>query len=418
MNNQETVTLLQLQEFIRRVLALNLPEALWVEAEISEISISRGHRYLSLIYKEPGAEEPSASGNAVIWQGQWSQLLKKHGEQLLRELSQPGVLIRMKAKVEFHERYGLKLNIEDLDPTYTFGLWELKRKEVLQRLQREGLPGRNAALNLPLVPQRIAVISTEQGAGYQDFIKHLQQNTFGYRFSPTLFAAVVQGARTAPEIVEKLSAIEHLRKHFDCTVIIRGGGSKVDLSAFDHYDICRAIAYHPQPVLTGIGHEVDESLADKVAHHALKTPTAVADFLIHRIWEFENAIFQAANTFQALSKEIIGKQAFRIEQLRSTGAKSTIQAISNHQHILDITSMETGKLFKFFLHDANIRLDALHQLGIRLNPQTLLERGYTLTLKNGQMQSSIDNFRAGDHIETILSDGRISSTVIKTSKNT
>jgi len=149
MNNQESVTLLQLQEFIRRVLALNLPDPLWVEAEISEISSSRGHRYLSLIYKEPGADEPSAAGNAVIWNGQWNQLQKKHGEKLLRELSQPGVLIRMKARVEFHERYGLKLIVEDLDPTYTFGLWDLQRKQVLERLQKEGRPGRNPARRLP-----------------------------------------------------------------------------------------------------------------------------------------------------------------------------------------------------------------------------------------------------------------------------
>lgn len=418
MNNTASVTLLQLQEFIRQVLALNFPESLWVEAEIAEVGTSRGHRYLSLIYKEPGEEEPSAAANAVIWLGQWNLLLRKHGERLLRELIQPGVLVRMKARVEFHERYGLKLVVEDLDPTYTFGLWDLQRKEVLDRLLREGLPGRNAALKLPGVVQRIAVISTEKGAGYQDFIKHLQQNAFGYHFEPNLYAAVVQGSRTAPEIVEKLSEIGRQAEKFDCTVIIRGGGSRLDLSAFDHYDICRAIAFHPLPVLTGIGHDVDESLADKVAHLALKTPTAVADYLIHRLLEFENTVLQSGNTFQMLAGELLNRHQFKLEQLHNNSSKSAAQLLSHQSQLLEIITADTGKLFRFALREANSMLESLHQSGVQLNPLTLLQRGYTITLHRDESISSMAALKPGDEIETVFSDGRVTSTITKISLST
>lgn len=411
MQNDQSITLFQLQEYIRRVLALNLPEALWVEAEIAELGISRGHRYLSLVQKDEISAEPVAAGNAVIWQNHWNSIRMKLGPELAQSILCEGVQVRIKARVDFHERYGLKLVVEDIDPAFTLGLLEMQRRQILDRLHKEQLPERNASLPLRPVLQRVAIISAEQGAGYQDFVKHLQNNPYGYRFTCVLFPAAVQGARTEQEVANRLSQIGRNTARFDCTAIIRGGGARLDLGAFDSYELCKAIAGHPLPVLTGIGHDADETLADLCAHSALKTPTAVADFLIRRQLEFESDLVQLGQYVQFAGRSIIEAGRSHLEQLRHAAVFQCAQLSAQKSRAVEILSQEARRLFRFNVQQARQQLDQLDQLGAQLHPQATLERGYTLTLKNGVPLRSVKDIQPGDRIETRFHDGSTGSKV-------
>ena len=413
----QSISLFQLNEYIRRVLALNLPDALWVDAEIAELKLSRGHRYLSLVQKAPEGNDLLASADAVIWQTAWPGIVRNLGSELAGSILQEGVQVRLKARVDFHERYGLKLVVEDIDPTYTFGLLEMQRRQILERLHQEQLLERNAALPLPPVLQRIAVVSSEQGAGYQDFVKHLEQNPYGYRYRYRLFPAAVQGANTEPEIVKRLEQIAR-SKEFDCTVLIRGGGARLDLSAFDSYALCKALALHPIPVLTGIGHEVDETLADLCAHAALKTPTAVADFLVRRHLEFESEVLQLAQLIKFPGWEILSEERMKLENLHLVVSRQARQSVSEQTRNLDQCSRDLRRGAMLAIQQAVQQLDQLDHLGRSLQPQATLERGYTLTRKAGRPLRSASELQPGDQIETVFHDGSAVSQVMDLKKKT
>ncbi|MDX1408831.1 MAG: exodeoxyribonuclease VII large subunit, partial [Saprospiraceae bacterium] len=256
----ETFSLYELNEHIRRVIALNFEDPVWVRCEIAQIKEARGHHYLELIEKDDEGDQIKAQSAAVIWSRQISFIRRKCGD-VVQQVLQAGVEIRIRVRVDYNERYGLKLMIEDLDPSYTLGNLELKRREVLQILHREGLIGKNATLPIPAVVQRIAVLSNRQAAGYQDFLHHLRSNAYAYRFELDLVPVAVQGQRVEAEVSRAIREISKAAGHYDCIVLIRGGGSRIDLSGFDNLEIGRAIGQCPLPVFTGIGHEIDQSVA-------------------------------------------------------------------------------------------------------------------------------------------------------------
>ncbi|HRJ14874.1 MAG TPA: exodeoxyribonuclease VII large subunit [Saprospiraceae bacterium] len=409
MADPTTITLFQLQEFIRRVLALNLPDAVWVEAEIAELGQSRGHSYLSLVQKEENSAEPVATAQAVIWQNHLAAIGRKISAALLQELLAPGRQLRIKARIEHHERFGLKLVVEDIDPAYTIGQLELQRRQTLERLRAEQLTERNAALPTGEVLQRIAVVSSQQGAGYQDFIEHLRGNPYGYRYHCELFPAAVQGQNAEMEMSRSLERIARQAHRFDCTVIIRGGGARLDLGAFDGYDICRAIALHPLPVFTGIGHDVNESLADTCAQLALKTPTAVADFLIRRHLGFESRLLQLAQDLQTSARQRMAAQRLSVEQIALAVQRHSTQYLLQQNQQLALLHRDTRREMRNALQYAGKTLDQMNQLSVQLHPQATLERGFTITLKDGRRLRSAAELQPGDRIETIFADGSIGS---------
>lgn len=411
MADQTSITLLQLQEFIRRVLALNLPEALWVEAEIAELGQSRGHVYLSLVQKEEDAVEPVAAAQAVIWQNNLAAVSRKIGSELLQQLLVQGRQLRLKARVDYHERFGLKLVIEELDPAYTIGQLELQRRQTLERLREEQLTKRNAAIRPNEVLQRVAVISSKQGAGYQDFIEHLRNNPYGYKYHCELFPATVQGQTASIEIGRSLERIARQAHHFDCTVIIRGGGARLDLGVFDDYDICRAIALHPLPVFTGIGHDVNESLADLCAQLALKTPTAVADFLIRRQLDFEGQLLLIAQRIQVIGKQRIAAARLQTEQWEQSARRHSAAYLIRQNQQLELLQRDGRRELRNILRVAEKELNQMNQLSVQLQPQTTLERGFTITLKEGHRLRSAAELQPGDRIETIFADGSIGSNI-------
>lgn len=397
-------TLFDLNEHVRRVLALNFPESLWVSCEIGQLSRSRGHHFFTLVQKAEDGDELLARAEAVLWAGRHRKLKKEIG-MMLPSLLQEGIEVLLKVSLDFHERYGLKLIVENIDPSYTMGKMEQRRRQIIEQLRAERLHEKNGRLPLPPVLQRIAVISSEEAAGLQDFLRQLERNAYGYRFRTQLFPAAVQGEQVEAEILRQLRRIRRQQPPFDCTVIIRGGGSRLDLAGFDNLELGRAIAGFPIPILTGIGHDIDETVADLVAHTALKTPTAAADFLIAHNLHFENRIEEWGYQLQRLSQRLVRQEQLQLEQLEQRIKMEGKQALHAQSQLLGFIEKELPRLSKRPLRNQQNRLDQLEQLIGLLSPEATLRRGYTLTIKDGKPLASVQNLKKGDQITTRFRDG-------------
>lgn len=287
---KERLSLSELNGEVKKVLSANFTAPLWVIAEISEINIhSNGHCYLTLIEKGESEDRIVAQARATIWSYTF-RMLRPYFETTTGQQLTDGIKVLLHVSVEFHEMYGFSLNVRNIDPTYTLGDQARKRREIILRLTNEGVLTMNKELELPLVPQKIAIISSSTAAGYEDFIQQLTGNTRGFHFYTKLFPAIMQGNQAEQSIVDALDRIYPYEDFFDLVVIIRGGGSQVDLSCFDNYNVAYHVTQFPLPVLTGIGHEKDDSIVDLVAHTRLKTPTAVAEFILEGAAAFEDRI--------------------------------------------------------------------------------------------------------------------------------
>lgn len=379
-----TYTLLTLQTHIRRILALNLPEPLWLRAEVFQVSESRGHLFMELAEKGDAANELAAQASAVLWERNYRQLRARYGKALDALLA-AGVEIRIKARVDYHERYGLKLVVEDVDPDFTLGQLELRRRQTLEMLQREGLLERNAALPLPAAVQRIAVVSAETAAGYHDFHNQLLANPYGYAFSLRLFPAAVQGAAALVEIPRQLRAIGRQTHRFDAVVIIRGGGSRIDLAAFDELELCRAAAECPLPVLAGIGHETDETLLDRVAWQALKTPTAVAEWLLARSLRCDAALADTALQLQQHTQRHLRLRSQELDRAH-LGLRSLSRfALRRQAAHLDRIGADWPRWARRQLKTAARELDHLARLEQLLSLDSQLNRGFALVIHQGRI---------------------------------
>lgn len=407
----QSYSLYELQEHLRRVIALNFPEAVWINCEISAHNESRGHHFLSLLEKGEGEREILAQANAVIWERQFRKLRKQLGKEI-HQLLQNGRQIRLKAKVDFHERFGLKFIVEELDLAYTIGQLELQRRAIVERLQKEQLIGKNRQRTLPKVIQRIAVLSSERAAGWKDFDAQLKENNFGYQFDIQLFTTALQGIAVRGEILKQLTKISRNQKEFDAVVIIRGGGARLDLSAFDDYKISAAVANFPLPILTGIGHEIDESILDLVTHTALKTPTAVADFILQYNMQFESQIFQYFNYIQNTAQANIQQQKIHLERLFGQLNLSLKSNLSSHKQYIERLHHQLPFLVKNQMQQEQQKLKHLEQLSQFLSLQNTLSRGFSLTMKEGKVITSKTNLQKGDVIQTRLEDGTTESEIL------
>src|SRR5687768_100314 len=287
MTERAAYSLLELNQYIRRVISLNFDQPLWIECEIGQASLSRGHWYLDLIQKENNVI--AAQCQAALWANVYFYLKRKSPvppEEILKQ----GMAVKLKVNVDYHERYGLKLIIEDIDTSFTIGVLEMQRQAILLEIKKRDLVRKNAQTHLPSVLQRLAIISSDRAAGWKDFVKHIHDNPYGYNITLDLFEAAMQGQQVEAEILESFKEIEKKIDQYDAVAIIRGGGGRTDLAAFDNFPLACRIADFPIPVFIGIGHEIDQSVLDIVAYRSLKTPTAVADFIIERNAEFESRL--------------------------------------------------------------------------------------------------------------------------------
>ncbi len=403
----KTFKLQEFTDFLRRILALNLSEAVWIEAELGQVNTSRGHTYLSLIEKSTMAGEPLlAQVEAVLWANRMNELIRKHGlsiQQVFRE----GMAVRLRVTADFHDRYGFKLTVQDADPQHTLGQLAMQRQLALQQLQQEGLVGLNRQQPLPAAPQRLAVISSETAAGYADFCQQLAANPFTYTFRHRLFSAAVQGVLAPSEITLALQRIRRQAQDFDVVCIIRGGGSKMDLLAFDDVSLCRIVAGFPLPILVGVGHETDEVLLDAVAWSALKTPTAVAAFLIDRLAAFEGYTASLGHQISQLGQRQFALErqqlALRQRQLR-LAAGGLLQASSRS---LEHYKIQLPRAARRCLQQAEQNLMQHSTLLAALRPETTLARGFALLSQAGKLIQYTQQLDPQQPLTIRLQDGTV-----------
>ncbi len=411
----QSFTLFQLNEFIRRVVALNFPEPLWISCEIGQLNEARGHFFFDLVEKGEAGEQVIAQSEAVLWQRTYRGLRRRLGRELDSLLAE-GLAVRMQVRVDFNERYGLKLIIEDIDPAYTLGQLELVRRQTIEWLRAKQLLDRNQRLPLPPVIQRLAVLSSERAAGYQDYRRELENNSYGYRYHNVLFPAAVQGKNAEPELLAQLQKIRGRQQEFDGVVIIRGGGARLDLAAFDGRELCQAVAEFPLPVITGIGHDIDETVLDLVAHTALKTPTAVADFFIARSLQFESQLLDHGRRLQLITGQQLHRENITLERLENKIASQARQRLSEAGNTLDHLATSIPQQIHFKLLTSQQQLDKMEQALQLLSPEAALRRGFTLTYRDGHPIRSATDLEPGQQITTRFHDGKVESRVEKKEK--
>lgn len=403
-------TLFDLNEHLRRVVALNFQQPLWITAEIAQLNESRGHFYLQLVQKGE-SDHIVAQAAAVLWGQDYRRLYKTLGPQLDTVLRE-GLEVKMCVRADFHEQYGFKLQLTDLDPLHALGQLERQRREVIQNLRQSGLLERNSTLPLPVVLQRVAVVTSEGAAGFQDFREQLQQNPFGYSFHCQLFHASVQGKSAETELLASLAQVIAQVEAFDCIVIVRGGGARLDLAAFDGLALSQYVAQMPLPVLTGIGHDVDETVLDLVAHTALKTPTAVADFLLQHNLFFENTLQRQADQIRLAGQYQLKINTLELERLEVTLRWSSRDGLQKAARSLDQWSEQLPALASRLLSDHQRQLSQMEALCTALQPEQVLRRGYSLTLKNGKTVTTATEVAPGDELETRLRERVVWSKVV------
>jgi len=410
----KSYSLQELNEHLRRVVALNAQDALWVRCEIAQLNESRGHYFMELVEKE---ETITAKASAILWMRSYNKLLREHGRGI-RKVLKEGMEVMLKLKIEFHEVYGMQYYVEDIDMSFTLGKLALRKQAIIETFEKEGLLGKNTEVPLPAVLQKIAIISSENAAGYQDYLKQLEENVFGYVVDNQLFIAAMQGINVEEEILFQLKRIKKQKDKFDAVVIIRGGGAKLDLMAFDNEKISRVVANFSLPVLTGIGHDIDESILDRVAHLSLKTPTAVADFIINHNLFFENKLMQMGSELSFLAQEKIQEQIFILQNVEQTLQWQTEIFLKDTLQQISLLENEMQQNANSFFQKEEKELSKLEAIFEVLDPEKIFERGFSLTSVDGKIIKSIKDLDAkkGIEITTQLSDGIIKSKTKKIAK--
>jgi exodeoxyribonuclease VII large subunit len=455
----EKLSLTELQLIIRDSLYMALPDMYWVIAEISEIKEnSSGHCYLDLIEKNSDNDNIKAHIKAIIWNSRYG-FFKSFFENSTGDTLKAGIKILVRVKIEYHEFYGLSLIVADIDPSFTIGEIASQRRKIINRLEEEGVLSMNKDLHFPVNPQRIAIISSSNAAGYTDFISHLKGNIKGFVFYTALVETAMQGKETENDVIGALNLIADNKELFDIVVIIRGGGSQSDLSWFDKYNIAYYITQFPLPVLTGIGHEKDLSVSDLVAYKSLKTPTAVADFILERMQITMDNLQEMSISLMNHSKKILDNEKQHIYSINLRIIPQSQEAFSRmnnklNQKIIELVNSGKKELFKARIFNSDhksklmllsrtllnncildsdrqsIRLKSIspklldsidkrikileNSLNI-LKPENVLKRGYTITSKSNLILKTNQKVNINDIIETRFADGTITSII--TSKN-
>ncbi len=451
----EAITLYELNNRIKQVLKQEFKESVWITAEITEIQLNHsGHCYLQLADKREAVESIVATARGTIWAFTFRTLRPYFETMTGRSLSK-GMKVMLNVEVVYHELYGCSLNVRDIDPTYTVGDLERKRREILGQLEEEGIINMNRELEFPLLPKTIAVISSPTAAGFGDFMNQLERNPYGFRFHVKLFPAIMQGDKATESVIAALDRIYAYENLFDVVVIIRGGGSQTDLGCFDSYDMAANVAQFPLPVIAGIGHERDETIVDRVAHLRVKTPTAAAAYLIELFQEQESGLVALRHDFMTGIQDVLSQERNR-QLLVVSEFKRSVQIVLSG----NVTRMKL--LFRHVEHASEIyirnRLYYFEQLKNRLNskiallsekqksriqlvsgvvrqriqhiltaygrrldlaentvkladPGKVLARGYSITRLNGKAIKNAVVLKSGDCLETELAEGIVKSEV-------
>lgn len=405
-----TITLYELNRLVREAIESEMPNEYWVEAELSECRENRGHCYMELIQKDELSATPVAKASAKCWASKWL-MVKPYFERITGQRLVAGMKVLLKVYAQFHEAYGFSWIVNDIDPTYTLGDMARKRQEIINQLKAEGVFDLQKDLHLPIFCQRIAVISSETAAGYGDFCNQLADNPYGFKFQTQLFPATMQGESIERSIIEALNSINAVCDDYDAVVIIRGGGATSDMAGFDTLALAENVANFPIPIITGIGHDRDESILDMVSHTRVKTPTAAAAFLIDHLKTVLDQLTTLSEAIPRLFSVVRTRQEARLDNLYQRILMRVQQRAVTSQ--ADIRNLEQGLLtaLQRRLTSEHHRLEMLEEKVRSLDPALLLKRGYSMTLFNGKAVRDPQTLRQGDEIETRLEKGTIKSII-------
>ena len=407
----ERLSLLELNALVRRSLEQCLPDEYWIQAELSDVRTNTtGHCYLEFVQKDPRSNSLVAKARGMIWYNIY-RLLKPYFEETTGQPFTSGIKVLVKVTVQFHELYGYSLTVLDIDPAYTLGDMARRRREILLQLEEEGVLTLNKELEMPLLPQRIAVISSATAAGYGDFCHQLRHNPGGFFFYTELFPALMQGNQVEESVLAALDRINARMGDFDVVVIIRGGGATSDLSGFDTYLLAAACAQFPLPIITGIGHERDDTVLDSVAHTRVKTPTAAAELLIHRVTEVADHLEELSVRVQQGAYAMLEQEWRRLETLQTRIPNLVNRKLADARFALLTVKKDLSQVTMALLARQRHRLELLQQRIADASPDKLLSRGYSITLKDGKAVTDVSSLKAGDRLVTRFAKGEARSVV-------
>lgn len=385
---RDFIDLFEFQSRLKKGVESLFPKRLWLKAEVSAVKArSGGHCYLEL--SQSDSSGLIAKTSAIIWASRY-RFIAPYFETVTGSPIAEGMTLLVEVQVNFSELYGFSLIINDIDPEYSLGLKELERQRAIERLTKEGLMDLQKELCLPTLPYHLAVISAEDAAGYRDFMSHIDENPYGFKFSPQLYPALMQGAECPSSIISALGAVLDSGKVYDAVLIIRGGGSKLDLACFDDYYLAAEVARYPFPVLTAIGHDQDYHVCDMVAHEYVKTPTALADFLLS-MYEDEDARISSYVTRVRMAF------AGRLSVMEASVER--LQSRVKNAYVMKLSLMESA-------------LQVLQARIAASDPRRILERGYVLALDaDGVVRTRAEGFSSGDKLSVMFADGTIRAEV-------
>ena len=459
-NQRKVFSLIEVTTSIRKTIEERYTSVFWVKAEMNKLNhySHSGHCYPELVEKTNG--KVIAQMKANVWKSDFDRI----NHNFLRVLKEPlkdGIKILFSATISFDSSHGLSLRILDIDPSFSLGELEREKQDTLERLRREGIFNSNKALKLPILPQRIAIISVETSKGYSDFINVIENNQWGYKFFRLLFPSLLQGDKSIVSICNQLKRIKKIIKHFDVVAIIRGGGGDVGLSSYNNYELAKEIALFPIPVLTGIGHSTNETVAEMVSYKNAITPTELADFLIQKFHDFSVPIKKGEEIIVDRAKRILSDEKLRFQNFmkyfrsvtNSKLLRSKVEIKSQSETILRqsrflikgksqllngtkqevlkavATLLSTNKIhladlieeLKSFpvqtLEIENGKVDAIEKNVRMLDPLNVLKRGFSITLYEGKALKSYTQVKPTDKITTLLADGRLESEVNTSGKS-
>jgi exodeoxyribonuclease VII large subunit len=427
------ISLLELQQQVRRALDGAFPVPVWIAAEIADLKVNgSGHCYMELVEKGGANSVPRAQARAVAWRSVWQSLGAYFRGVTGNDLA-GGMKVLLKVAVSYHELYGFSLQITDIDPSYTLGDWQRQKQETIARLQADGVFAMNRELGLPLAVQRVAVISSAGAAGYRDFMQEIAR--YHWRFDLALFEAVMQGHATEESVVRALEAIAEQTDDFDAVVLIRGGGSQTDMAAFNSYRLCSHIAQFPLPVLTGIGHDKDQSVADMVAAVEFKTPTAVAGWLGERLGSLDRHFAEllekihreatrtldverlrlehAARMVSIGATEMTRRLEVRLERLGAEVLRLAGEYFLRQKGRLDTFEMFVRERPAVYLTRQSERLVAMEQAVALRSPEKILELGFAIVRVDGRSVRDVSLLAPDQPIDITLARGTTKAKILK-----
>jgi exodeoxyribonuclease VII large subunit len=408
----KSYSLYELTQYINRIFKVNFEEPIWIRAEISEFRENpNGHCYLEFVEKDTTTDTLIAKIKATIW-AQTYHMLKSYFESNTGQPLRAGISVLVAVTVDFHDVYGLSLNVKDIDPTYTLGELAKRRQAIIRQLEADGVMEMNKSIDLPVPANRIAIISSATAAGYEDFCNQLDNNTGGFIFYKKLFPALMQGDQAETSIINALDAIFEHVDLFDAVVIIRGGGATTDLSCFDGYDLALHCAQFPLPIIAGIGHQRDLSIVDMVVHTSVKTPTAAAAFLIEAMEDAKSKLTDTYDAIYLLLRNKLNDQQQKIADISWRIKHALLNKTASKKIFLERQNARLIQAVRLAISRQKNRLELLSREIEHRNPIKLLEKGFSITTVNGKKLLSVSDVRQGDMIKTYLKDGEIRSEVI------